>query len=73
MQSVSKEQVDNLRSRFNILAKSIHLEERQFELSELTMRQQDPEFWSDTDAAQEHIKKLKRVEKFINEIVEKVI
>lgn len=67
MQSVSKEQVDNLRSRFNVLAKSIHLEEHQFELSELKMRQQDPEFWSDTDAAQEHMKKLKRAEKFINE------
>ena len=55
MQSVSKEQVDNLRSRFNVLAKSIHLEEHQFELSELKMRQQNPEFWSDTDAAQEHV------------------
>ena len=65
---VSKNNIADLRERFNTLAKKARLEDKQIEADELRLRQQDPEFWDDADNAAKQSQKLKSLEKFLEGI-----
>lgn len=73
---ISKEDINELIARFKTLSENIHLKEREMELAELKLRQQDPDFWNDPEAAVQHSKKISVAEKFIanyNELENKII
>ena len=65
MFSISGEQINELRQRFKILSEKVNLEGKEFELTELKIRQQDPEFWNNQEIAEETSKKIKSLEKFL--------
>lgn len=64
MEQISKEQISDLRSRYDTLLEKVHLDEKQMELDELRLRQNDPEFWSDASRAQEVSQRVKTLEEF---------
>ncbi len=66
MEQISKEQISDLRNRYNILLEKIHLKEKQMELDELKLRQNDPDLWANNDNAQKVSQKVKTIETFIN-------
>ena len=63
---VSKEQINDLVGRLDILRGKVGIDEKKMELQELRLRQQDPEFWNNPEAAVEHSKKVSAAEKFID-------
>lgn len=63
---VSKEQINDLVSRLDILRGKVGIDEKKMELQELRLRQQDPEFWNNPETAVEHSKKVSTAEKFID-------
>jgi len=63
---VTKEDINNLLKRLYILRTKVGISEKKMELEELRLRQQDPKFWNNPDAAVEHSKKVSAAEKFID-------
>lgn len=70
MEQISKEQINDIRSRYDTLLSKVHLCEKEMELVELKLRQSDPEFWNDIEAAQETSQKVKTLETFIESFSE---
>ena len=66
MFTISQEQLGDLKNRFTLLKENVRLDDKKYELSELKIRQADPEFWKDTDYAEEVSRKIKSLEKFID-------
>ena len=70
MEQISKEQINDIRNRYDTLLSKVHLCEKEMELVELKLRQSDPEFWNDIEAAQETSQKVKTLETFIESFSE---
>ena len=70
MEQISKEQINDIRSRYDALLSKVHLREKEMELDELKLRQSDPEFWNDIESAQETSQKVKTLETFIESFSE---
>ena len=70
MEQISKEQINDIRNRYDTLLSKVHLCEKEMELDELKLRQSDPEFLNDIEAAQETSQKVKTLETFIESFSE---
>ena len=55
MEQISKEQINDIRNRYDTLLSKVRLCEKEMELVELKLRQSDPEFWNDIEAAQDYL------------------
>ena len=62
---VSRENVNELTRRLDVLRDKVRLDEKKMEAEELRLRQQDPEFWTDQERATEVSRKLKQADDFI--------
>ena len=62
---VSRENVNELARRLNVLRDKVRLDEKKIEAEELRLRQQDPEFWTDQERATDVSRKLKQTDNFI--------
>ena len=62
---VSRENVNELTRRLNVLRDKVGLDEKKMEAEELRLRQQNPEFWTDQERATEVSRRLKQEDDFI--------
>jgi peptide chain release factor 2 len=62
---VSRENVNELTRRLDVLRDKVRLDEKKMEAEELRLRQQDPEFWTDQERATDVSRKLKQADDFI--------
>ena len=56
---VSDEQIKSLVERLTTLARCLNIEQRRIDLANEEEKTQDPDFWSDADAAQKQLRKVK--------------
>ena len=67
IQIPTREAVLDVRQRFDTVDKNVPVKEREMELQELRLRQQDPALWDDQKRAVEITRKVSEAERFLSE------
>ena len=67
IQIPTREAVLDVRQRFDTVDKNVPVKEREMELQELRLRQQDPALWDDQERAVEITRKVSEAERFLSE------
>lgn len=64
--AITSEQIKELKDRYSVLAECVHIDDKIMEHEEETLRASNPDLWNDVDKAQEQMKKVKDLERYIN-------
>jgi len=64
---ITIEQLKDVTDRAEALRKYLNIEQKQVEYEEEDLRTQDPHFWDDAKAAEEQMKKVKSIKKWIDD------
>ena len=63
---ITSDQLKDIQERAAALNKYLNIDKKKIELEEETLRTQAPDFWEDPERAQEQMKKVKGIEKWVN-------
>ncbi len=64
---VSADQVNSLEDRCKVLQRCLNIEQRRIELQNEEERTQEPDFWSDADAARKQLQKVAAIKSWIDD------
>ena len=67
---ITSDQLKDVMTRADALHKYLNIDQKQIEFEEEELRTQDPDFWEDPKAAQEQMKKVKGLKKWIDDYKE---
>ena len=62
---ITSDQLKDVQERADALHRYLDIDKKKIEYEEENLRTQDPDFWSDSKAAEEQMKKVKGIKKWI--------
>ena len=63
---ITADQLKDVMERADALHRYLDIDKKKIEYEEESLRTQDPDFWSDSKAAEEQMKKVKGIKKWID-------